>query len=292
MEELNLKARRVLETIYNNGGEATTAEIKESTGLKNPQITKYHAKDVLADRGFTTYTKIQTDEHPSGVLKFELTEKGEDRIAHLFEDGEDIPIKDRMEDVEDRFHEVENTVSSLYGDVEYAKNVADDSDVKSKKALSESTELREEVEDLDEELGLLKGHVEHTIDKKIENLERRLEKVEDTLSDLRGLDHRVADIETKIDRLDIPEPEIPEEVEEDHGEEVEEDHGEDSSPKLHEKEDLSDEQKVAQVTRYFDEKSRDNRHWSRSHAKKRFDEKFGYRDRIYRKAIKKTKMKL
>lgn len=148
MQDLNLKARRILETIYNNGGEATTSEIKQNTEIKNLQIVKYHAKEVLAEAGFITYTKIESEEHPTGVLKFELTEEGEKQIAHLFEDGEEIPIKDRMEDLENRFHEVEDVVEDLIGTANFAEDLANDSEVSARKAVEEVKEIREEIEEI------------------------------------------------------------------------------------------------------------------------------------------------
>lgn len=148
MQDLNLKARRILETIYNNGGVATTSEIKEHTEIKNLQIVKYHAKEVLADEGFIEYTKIESEDHPTGVLEFTLTDEGKERIAHLFEDGEDIPIKERMEKLEDRFHDVEEVVEDLIGTANFAEDLANDSELKARQAADEVSEIREEIEEI------------------------------------------------------------------------------------------------------------------------------------------------
>lgn len=284
MQELKLKTRRVLEAVYNNGGEAITPEIEEQTGIEKSATLRYHAEDVLEERGLVECRVESTEDHPTGVRHVEITEEGRERIGQLFDGTDDVPISKRMNRIEERFDETESHVTELIGEIREVEQTAEMGYDQSEKAVKVAAEGKKSVQQTAEELRteIQKVHEEAFEDRgdihgKINTLEREVEQ-------LRGLDARISEIEDKLDRLDIPEPEESEESEE--SEEA------DETTESEEKEDLSDEEKVAQVTRYFDEKSRDNRHWSRSHAKKRFDEKFGYRDRIYRKAIKKTKMKL
>jgi hypothetical protein len=306
MEDLNLKARQVLETIYNNGGVATTAEIKENTGIKNLQIVKYHAKDVLADSGFTTYEKITTDQHPSGVLKFEITEEGEDRIAHLYEDGEDVPIKKRMEDLEDRFGEVEDLVSDLIESANFAKEVSQDADVKGKKAITASEEAKEEVESLSEQMDHLTNRVDR-LSRYVDNLREgdvleRLERVETM---------RLTSVESRLDRLEQTKVGLDELEEIDNDshsiiqnlkEELKEDEDEggnenktvemlEEGTETEEEEELPRKKKVQKATRFLNKKANDSRHWQRGIAYNKIKRKFGYDDGICRKAWKRCNMK-
>lgn len=196
MEDLNLKARRILESIYNNGGEATSSEIKELTGIERSATVKYHAQQILEDTGLVTSEKVETPEHPAKIYQYEITEEGENQIAHLFEDGEDIPIKHRMEDIENRFRETEEHVSELVGAVEEIKAETEGHSQTAERAI----EIAEDTRDI---FDVLRDDVTKKIESNeadINALNRELSEVSDKLDKVRELEYKVEDLETRLDQ--------------------------------------------------------------------------------------------
>lgn len=198
MQDMKLKTRRVLESVYNNGGEATTSEIKEQTGIDKSATIRYHAEDKLGEAGLVTTHIEQTEEHPGGIRVVEITEEGRERIAHLFDGTEDIPIKERMEDIESRFRETEEHVSELVGVISDIEEEVEEHSEAAERAL----DIAEDTRDI---FDVLRTDVMTKIEDNeahISDLQTEIESLNNKLDEKILLDHRVEDIETRLDRIE------------------------------------------------------------------------------------------
>jgi DNA-binding PadR family transcriptional regulator len=212
MDDLNIKTRRVLEAVYNNGGEATSPEIKEQTGIEKSATIRYHAVDVLEDAGLVQCSMESTSEHPSGVRVVEITEKGRDRIAHLFEEDEDIPIKQRMEDIESRFHETEEHVTELIGEIREVEQTAEMGYQQSEKAVKVAAESKKNTQEIEEDLDTKIQEIHDEMRSDLGTIHQKIDELNMQVEYLQGLDARIGEIEAKLSLLDIGEPE-PEDLE-------------------------------------------------------------------------------
>jgi uncharacterized coiled-coil protein SlyX len=137
--DLDWKARDVLEALVENGGEATTSEVKTYTGLERNEVIKYRFGK-LSEAGLVqTYQPSSENGRPAAKVA-RLTDDGE---ALLDGDDEvdlgigvgddDLTIDERMERLEkqmapirDTYGEVKKRIAELEGAIEEHDDDLDD----------------------------------------------------------------------------------------------------------------------------------------------------------------------
>ena len=144
--ELDWKAQDVLEALVDNGGEATTSEVKTYTGLERNEVIKYRFKK-LSEAGLVeTYQPESRNGRPAAKVA-RITDAAEELLDG---DGEvdlevgvaddELTIDERMERLEKQMKRVRDT----YGQVK-----------------QRIVELEDEVDSHDEDLDDLAESIEH-----------------------------------------------------------------------------------------------------------------------------------
>lgn len=175
-DDLDRRSKRVLEAIYQYGGEAEMSEIKEYTGIEKNGIVLYRLNEKLGPAGLVETRKLDGEEGNLGVTVAALTESGKTAVGRVLDDGESGPtlaeqvqmlrtevedltetvemydgradrVEERLDDVIDRFEELTD-VAEVTQRAEAVIERHDD-------VAEENRELRERIEgsrDVGEEL--------------------------------------------------------------------------------------------------------------------------------------------
>lgn len=158
--DLDRKSERILEALYNHGGEAETGEIKEYTGIEKNGVVHYRINEKLEPAGLVASRTIEDGERRLGVKVTELTEEGKQAVERVLDDGDGPSLVDRMEMLEADFEGLRSTVDGYEG------------------RLFEAIEKAERFEELAEEAEAALDRVELLADH-VEELRRRVDHVED-----------------------------------------------------------------------------------------------------------------
>ena len=167
--DLDAKGFDVLEAIYELGGEATTSEVKEYTGIEKNAIIHYRF-DKLEEQGIVEMGtgEAQGNRLPPKVAK--LTETGGERIADGLFSDEQPTVVERMDRLERQF---ENVVKELQDVKDEFRKWRYDED---RDQEVEITELLERVERVDSSLaGIDPSMLEDAlaVEKRMERIEER-----------------------------------------------------------------------------------------------------------------------
>jgi hypothetical protein len=166
--DLDAKGFDVLEAIYELGGEATTSEVKEYTGIEKNAIIHYRF-DKLEEQGIVEMGtgEAQGNRLPPKVAK--LTETGGERIADGLFSDEQPTVVERMDRLERQF---ENVVKELQDVKDEFRKWRYDED---RDQEVEITELLERVERVDSSL----AGIDPTMLEDALAVEKRMERIEE-----------------------------------------------------------------------------------------------------------------
>jgi DNA-binding MarR family transcriptional regulator len=81
IQDLDSKAKLILEAIYQNGGEADTSDIKSYTGIEKSGVVHYRLDEKLEPDGYVETRKVDRDGSALGVKMSELTSKGRNAVG-------------------------------------------------------------------------------------------------------------------------------------------------------------------------------------------------------------------
>lgn len=118
VKELDRKSELVFEAIYELGGEADTSEIKDYTGIDSNGVVSYRY-DKLEDAGLIETRKVDTGE-TLPITIAELTEKGEDNVGAVVENGEPT-LAERMADLREVVTETHSKVERFEGRLDHVE---------------------------------------------------------------------------------------------------------------------------------------------------------------------------
>jgi DNA-binding PadR family transcriptional regulator len=143
-EDLDRKAKLVLEAVYELGGEADTSEILDYTGIDSNGVVHYRYDKLeeaelvetrTVDRGGTLDVTVAT-----------LTDRGHDRVGHILEDGEGLTVVERVEALREVVMDLHDDVRQFEGRLDAVEDRLDE--VNSRfESVEEVDALREDVED-------------------------------------------------------------------------------------------------------------------------------------------------
>ena len=110
--DLDAKGFDVLEAIYELGGEATTSEVKEYTGIEKNAIIHYRF-DKLEEQGLVEMGVGEATGNRLPPKVAQLTENGGERIAAGLFSDEQPTIVDRMDRLERKFDRVLDELNTV-----------------------------------------------------------------------------------------------------------------------------------------------------------------------------------
>lgn len=224
--ELDEKGKRVLEAIYELGGEANTSEIKQYTGIEKNGIISYRYEK-LEDVGLIEKRTVDTEgELPISIA--ELTETGHDRVGRILDEGAQKPLVERFEELRDIVVETHQKVERFEGRLDHVEERVDaavqEDDLRETQEEIQETEkeLQKAVDDFSQEIADAKAAAESKDWEERHELLNRVETLESHLADVEGSVEEVADEvredEDEADESDgvaedaPPRPPLPEEV--------------------------------------------------------------------------------
>lgn len=192
--ELDRKAEMVLESIYQHGGEAEMGEIKEYTGIEKNGVIRYRLTEKLEPMGLIEMGEVTR----SGALNetvARLTDEGDHMVGRVIESDSGPTLAERMNILTNEVEDMVEKVELYEGMTESMRETIDE--------LDDPEQVAEEVK---EELQLEIGEIEEKAREDRGDMRRKLKEIESTVEELSDLDDRVSEIEAKLNRLDIPEP--------------------------------------------------------------------------------------
>lgn len=181
LSDLDRKSKRVLEAVYEHGGEAQVGEVSDFTGIKSPQV-HYRIDEKLGPAGLVESRKID-GEGPMGVKVVKLTEEGTEVVGQVLDGDSGPTVVEQVRELRAVVEDVHDSVQSFGGRVDHVEEMVEE--VKSRavdaeRAAVEAQESAEEVEDLRERIEELEEHpIEDKIDAKMAELRQVASRVED-----------------------------------------------------------------------------------------------------------------
>lgn len=177
-QDLDRKSKRVLEAIYQYGGEAEMSEIKEYTGIEKNGIILYRLNEKLGPKGLVETRKVDQGDGNLGVTVASLTESGTNAVGSVLDDGEMGPtlseqmnmLRSEVENLREEVHLFDGRTDAVENKLE---NVIDRLEDYSE--LAEATERAEEAAESAREV--VKSH-EEVVEQNRE-LRKRLTEMED-----------------------------------------------------------------------------------------------------------------
>ena len=131
LSQLDWKSQEILRAVYENGGRATTSEIKQRTAITdNDHITHRcrRAAVALEPAGLITVADAEKGSpQRNPPLEITLTEQGELLAKRISDrDGRPTEIDQRLERVETTLTALETTVDEQYNETETSEDTGDD----------------------------------------------------------------------------------------------------------------------------------------------------------------------
>lgn len=156
VKELDRKSELVFEAIYELGGEADTSEIKDYTGIDSNGVVSYRY-DKLEDAGLIETRKVDTGE-TLPITIAELTEKGEDNVGAVVENGEST-LAERVADLREVVTETHSKVERFEGRLDHVEGRFESAE-EVEEVVREAREAVASVDQLTERVDALADRVE------------------------------------------------------------------------------------------------------------------------------------
>lgn len=178
-EELDRKAKMVLEAIYELGGEADTSAVKEYTGIESNGVVHYRYEKLedfdlvdtdVEDRGGTLDVTVAT-----------LTNEGRRKVGEILEENEGPTLVEQMKELQQIVSDLNRRVQSFEGRIEAVEKEVDGVGevIEQQPALERRlTEVEESVELMHDEMERKIEEGEQRIESKVSEAESVVERVE------------------------------------------------------------------------------------------------------------------
>ena len=112
-EDLDRKAKLVLEAVYELGGEADTSEVKDYTGIDSNGVVHYRY-DKLEDVGLVE-TRTVDRGGTLDVTVATLTDRGHERVGDILDNGDGPTVVDQVTDLKRLVRELRDEVRHFEG---------------------------------------------------------------------------------------------------------------------------------------------------------------------------------
>lgn len=186
-EDLDRKSERILEALYNHGGEAETGEIKEYTGIEKNGVVHYRINEKLEPAGLVETRTVDDGDRRLGVKITSLTDEGKRAVERVLDEGDGPSLVEKMDYLEADFEALREEVRNQQGRVEDAvEDVAEVEEV-----AREAEAAIERVEVLADHVEELRRRVDHVEDHPFEDV------VEAKIAELRQVAASVEDADAK-----------------------------------------------------------------------------------------------
>ena len=171
--ELDRKSKRVLEAIYQHGGEAEMGEIKGYTGIEKNGIILYRLNKKLGPEGLVETRKVD-GESGLGMTVASLTERGEQVVGRVMDDDSGPSLSEQVNMLTTEVERLREMVEMYEGHLD---------------AVAEATEGVPEAVDRMERV---EGRIEEFDDRLTEVENQPFEQIaEEKMAELRKVAHRV-----------------------------------------------------------------------------------------------------
>jgi DNA-binding PadR family transcriptional regulator len=120
--DLDRKSQRILEAIYNHGGDAQTSEIMEYTGIEKNGIVHYRINEKLEPQGLVESHKVEDGDRPLGVKISSLTDAGNKVVGQIFEEGNGPTLMQEMEMLRSEVEDLRETVQLYEGHIDHLED--------------------------------------------------------------------------------------------------------------------------------------------------------------------------
>ena len=148
-EDLDRKAKLVLEAVYELGGEADTSEVKEYTGIDSNGVVHYRY-DKLEEVGLVETRTVNRGD-TLDVTVAALTDRGHDRVGDILDNGEGLTVVEQLESLETIVQDLHNDVRRFEGRLDAVEDRLDEVNRRFE-SVEEVDALREDVEGVLSEL--------------------------------------------------------------------------------------------------------------------------------------------
>jgi len=115
-EDLDRKAKLVLEAVYELGGEADTSEVKDYTGIDSNGVVHYRY-DKLEDVGLVETRTVDRGD-TLDVTVAALTDRGHDRVGDILDNGDGPTVVEQVEELRAVVRELRDDVRHFEGRVD------------------------------------------------------------------------------------------------------------------------------------------------------------------------------
>ena len=189
--DLDRKSKRILEALYNHGGEAETGEIKDYTGIDKNGVVHYRINEKLEPKGLVETRTVEDGDRSLGVKITTLTDDGKRVVEKVLDDGDGPSLVDRVEFVESEFEALRDTVDNYEGHLHEAiekSEEAEEAAAEIEAALDRVSALADDVAELRKRVEIVEDQpFEEVAEAKIKELRRVAQQVEQA-------DHMNADV--------------------------------------------------------------------------------------------------
>jgi DNA-binding PadR family transcriptional regulator len=126
IQDLDSKAKLILEAIYQNGGEADTSDIKSYTGIEKSGVVHYRLDEKLEPDGYVETRKVDRDGSALGVKMSELTSKGRNAVGEILDEDSATNLSERVEALRREVERLDDLVMRYEGRVEEAQEATEE----------------------------------------------------------------------------------------------------------------------------------------------------------------------
>ena len=215
--DLDRKSKRILEAVYNHGGEAESGEIKEYTGIDDNGKLHYRINKKLEPAGLVETRTIEDGDRRLGVKVTELTDDGQRVVGNIFDEDGGPTLADRMEMLESDFEDLRESVLEYQGQTAEAIEKGE----RFEELALEAEAALDRIEVLDEHIEELRRRVDHVEDHPFEDVvEKKMAELRKVTAKVENADAMNADVRRAlrqngviqgtrkpVTRADVPESE-------------------------------------------------------------------------------------
>lgn len=156
--DLDRKSKRILEAIYNYGGEAETGQIKEYTGVEKNGVIHYRINEKLEPANLVETRKVENGDRPLGVKMTSLTDEGRQVVGKILDEGDGPSLTKQMQMLREEVESLQDTVFNYEGKVLKASEHSTEA-LETARKLDEALDRFEEIEGEFEEIQRRFDHV-------------------------------------------------------------------------------------------------------------------------------------